>query len=119
MKKVNFNDKNLTEMDGETPLYMRNAQGFIVSNEKDKEGNPIKLVRNLKETCVNLLANAQEENEEGTKKLDKFMLAQRIQLSKGAIELKAEDILMIKEVVGKYESPIIVGQVYKALGELK
>lgn len=119
MKKVKFEGIDLKEMNGE-PLYTRNTQGYILTKPNtDKTKEPIKMVRNLKETCVNLLANAQEENEKGTVKLDKFMLAQKIQLSKGAIELKSEEVSMIKDIVGKYEAPIVVGQVYQALGELK
>lgn len=79
----------------------------------DLEGKPLKdgdEIIKLKKICVNsLLAN--DDKIDGTEKLKRFQLASKI--SKGTMDISVEDITLIKSMVGKYFSTIIVGQVYE------
>jgi len=75
-------------------------------------GEPIK----LSAPCINsLLANDPNERVDGVEKLIRFALAQRIQQSTGEIEVKAEEIAKIKELVGKFMPTLIAGSVWKIL----
>ena len=83
----------------------------------DLEGNPIKETIDenskaitLRKVCVNALM-ANEDKIEGTEKLKRYQLATKIQ--KGTMEVSAEDITLIKSLVGKFYGTVIVGQVYE------
>ena len=68
----------------------------------------------LKDVCANaLLAN--EEKMEGRIKLENWNLAQEIYKG-GEIELSSEDIVKIKNLIGKFYPTLIAGQVLKILG---
>ena len=68
----------------------------------------------LKQVCVNaLMAVDQKENIDGTEKLKRYQLATKI--NKGTMDVSVEEVAKIKELVGKYFSTIIVGQVYELL----
>ena len=111
MKKVNFNIA-LTKFDN-TPIYQTDGQGGYVL---DAEGNRKPFT--AKEACVSLLGNVSEEKADGKKKVAQFLLAQKIAKSKGAIEVSTDEIVMVRDIVGKYQSPLVVGQIYGILGEL-
>jgi hypothetical protein len=67
-----------------------------------------------KDIMVNaLLVN--DEKAEGTDKMERFLLAKKVSQATNEISLKAEEIVLIKEMVGKVYSPLIVGQIYELL----
>ena len=56
-----------------------------------------------------------ERNLEGEEKHKRGILADRIYLAKEPIDLTAEEISLIKKLIGKGFSPLIVSQSYKIL----
>ncbi len=74
-------------------------------------GKPIQ----LKSFIVNALtAEFTDERVTGDEKLRRFKLAEAVYKG-GDIELKIEDMSLIKDLVGKAYSALIVGQVYQVL----
>ena len=70
-------------------------------------------------TCKSVLINAlcapiQGENVDGTEKYKRYKLADKINKNDEA-QLSAEDIVLLKMVVGKLYFPLIVGQIYDLL----
>lgn len=88
---------------------------------KNFNGESIKLegdnVLTLKDVCVGaLLANYEEEkNLSGEEKFKRSLLAEKVYLSDGEIDVAIEDITLMKKLVGKRYSAIIVGQSFKLL----
>lgn len=96
--KINVN-QNLKAMNGETLM------------DNDGKGNAVEAI--LKTAIVNaLLSPVQQET--GIDKVKKYELAKRIYES-DEIDLKAEEITLIKNRIGELFSPIIVGQVFEML----
>lgn len=84
---------------------------------KDFKGNDLKEGEtpvNLKNIITGALLMP-EENVSGQKKADRYFLAQRVENSGDKADLKAEEISEIKELIGKFYAPIIVGQAYEIL----
>jgi len=71
----------------------------------------------LKSICINsLMANYQDEkNLSGEEKFKRYELAMKISENGKDVDLKAEDISLIKQLVGKAFTPLVVGQTYKML----
>ena len=67
--------------------------------------------------CVNiLLMTEQEPNATGKDKLMRFLLAQRIHAANGTgVSLSAEDIVLLKDLFGRFAMPLIVGRLYAVL----
>lgn len=98
-------DVVLTNLDGE-PLKDADAKGEAVD-------------ATLKMCVINaLLAPAQQgqKPETGVEKLKKYNLASKVNDNE-EIELSAEEISLIKDRVGELFPPLVVGQVFKLLGE--
>ena len=74
----------------------------------DEENSPVKLVN----VCTNALMVI-EKDDDGEKKLEKYGLA--IKIKNGEANLKAEEVALLKKVVGKYFGPLIVGRAYEIL----
>lgn len=86
----------------------------------DYEGNPVK--DNDKEVTLRLLAvgalSAQFQDEQSLAPTDKFKrgdLAIKIYNSTSPLALKSEDITMLKTVIGKAYSPVVVYKTYQLL----
>lgn len=63
-----------------------------------------------------LLANYEDErNLSGEDKVKRFRLAQKIHVAEDEIEITAEEISLIKRLVGKGYAPLAVGQVFDLL----
>lgn len=93
---------------------LKNIKGEVLK-EKDAKGIESSVL--VKEICVNaLLMN--EEKVEGTDKMKRFVLAKKIQAG-GEIGLTAEEIVLVKEMVGKFYSPLVVGQIFELLDREK
>ena len=84
----------------------------------DLSGNPIKSGESdltLREVCVNsLLMNKPNESVEGTEKLARYTLAQRINDSDVA-ELTVEELAKIKKLIAELYTTIVTGAAYAAL----
>jgi hypothetical protein len=81
------------------------------------EGESLVPVTTLKKCAVEaLLANFPgEERLPGEEKAKRWLLATRIYANPENIELKPEDLVLIKKVVGMGYSPLIVGQAWELL----
>jgi len=96
----------------------------------DFDGKPLPLIKEgkvvedktvtLATVCVEALnATFPDERElDGKEKFDRFMLASKV-YSGGEIDLKVEDLAMIKKLVGKAYGPLVVGRVYELIDEAK
>ena len=90
--KINFSQKLL------------NLYGETIVDEASK--NPL----TLSKVCVEaLLANDRNENIDGVEKLRRFELAKAIHEGKKD-SLSAEETVLLKELVAKYFSTLVVGQ---------
>lgn len=86
---------------------------------KDMDGKPIMETKDkpllLDKVCVEaLLSETPNEQTTGESKLNRFNLAKRIHGS-GEIDVSTEEIVLIKDRVGKHYFPIVVGQVFVLL----
>ena len=63
--------------------------------------------------CDALLMQRQGETPTGTEKVERYLLAQRIH--GGSATLTAEEVVLLKELVGASYIPLVVGQVWKML----
>jgi len=86
---------------------------------KNFSGDPLKDAKEgdltLAEACKNALLVADEKST-GKDKYESFKIATKLDNAKGGtIELTAEEITKIKEAVGKYMFPMVVGLVWDAL----
>lgn len=78
----------------------------------DEAGKPV-LLNSL---CVNALLNEyQGEMLSGTQKLERYKLAKRLHANESEAEITVEEAALIKELIAKAYSPLIVGNVYAAL----
>lgn len=89
---------------------------FDLSGEiKDINGNSLKEPKTIKEIIVDAVLST-EENEKGATKYEKYKLATRINESEtGEVDLSAEDVVLIKDMIGKNYVPLVVGQIYNIL----
>ena len=70
----------------------------------------------LKDVIVNsLLGEFEGEKLTGEKKLERYRLAMKIQDTKTEIDLASEDIVLIKDLIGKSWSPLISGQAWEMI----
>ncbi len=79
---------------------------------RDEQGKPISL-RDVSQNAL-LGSYPDEENLPGTKKAERWRLAQR--LDKGTtVRLTAEEVSLLKDLIGKAYAPLVVGQAYEML----
>lgn len=67
----------------------------------------------LKDACVGALM-ANDEKLDGSEKMKRFLMATKIQAAK-ELELKIEEVVLLKEVVGKNYGTLVVGRVFEIL----
>lgn len=85
---------------------------------KDLHGDPIK--DKGKDTTLetvlttSLLSQGVQENPDGNEKYKRFKLANRI-IAGGVVELSAEDVVLLKKVVGQTYMALAVGRVFDIL----
>ena len=84
------------------------------------DGEPLKeggKILTLAMICCNALMNQTEEDAKlpGEEKLRRFDLATVVYASKEPLDVKVEDISLLKTLVGKLYGPIVVGPVWKML----
>ena|ERR1035437_5513339 len=79
---------------------------------KDEQGNELP----LKTFCVNaLMADYQGETVDGNEKLKRYTLAKRIFKADGEVELSVEEAALLKQLVPKGHTPLVVGQLFELL----
>jgi len=103
-------------------------QKFITERQKKMKLNPNLALTNFEGTeelrekgevvtlgkvLINGLLNPMDEP--GKKKAEKFELAIRIKMGGNEVEVTAEEVVLLKEVVGYGFTPLVVGQVYRIL----
>ena len=107
--KINVMEQ-LTGLDG-TPMvtgkHVCQMCGQVVS---EKEPMTIRLAATRSLTAV----YRDEQNLKGDEKVSRFHLALKI-VDEDEPDLKAEDIVLIKKLVGKMYGPVIVGRVWSIL----
>lgn len=71
----------------------------------------------LRSVCIEALMAIfkDEENLSGEDKLKRYDLGMIIHSANGAVDLRVEDVALLKKLVGKGYAPIIVGQVWNLL----
>ena len=86
----------------------------------DLEGEPLKdqqgAAVTLQNASVNaLLGQTQDENPDGTEKAKRFVLAMKIHNVKEPVDVTAEEVALIKKLIGKIFTPLVVGRAYELL----
>lgn len=70
----------------------------------------------LKTFCINaLMADYQGETVDGNEKLKRYTLAKRIFKAEGEVELSVEEAALLKQLVPKGHTPLVVGQLFELL----
>lgn len=86
---------------------------------KDEDGNIVKEGKELTVRTLlvrSLLAFSEQEKVPAEKKYEKYKMAMRLQDADSAINLKSEEISMLKITVGEsFPNPLIVGRVWDIL----
>jgi hypothetical protein len=78
------------------------------------DGQPFADQATLGMVCENLLLNINEQGVAGDEKLARFNLAKRIH-GRGVQDVTAEDVTLLKRMIGTYCPPNVVGPAYEAL----
>ena len=68
-----------------------------------------------KKLCIDGLLGGQLENLDGNGKYKRWSLAKKIKESNGNTVLTAEEVVSLKDIIGKSYNPLIVGQIYDIL----
>ena len=71
----------------------------------------------MRTVCINALLEPRPEDKNltGEKKVKRYHLAMEIYKTKGKIDLSIDDIKLLKDLIGKMPSPLIVGQAFNIL----
>jgi hypothetical protein len=80
-------------------------------------GEPLQPPTTLKEVAVNILLTLldDERNLPGEEKAKRSLLATRIYANPENIDLTVEELALIKKLIGKAYTPLIVGQAWQML----
>jgi len=95
-------------------LKTLNGSDIISPPERgEKEGKPF-LMRTV---CINALLEPHQDDKNltGEKKAERYHLAMEIYKTKGKIDLSIDDIKLLKDLIAKMPSPLIVGQAFDIL----
>lgn len=86
---------------------------------KDPEGNPFELKTVINNVLLALdppqASGRSAEQTSGDEKARRYMLAVKVYGAKDFVELSVEDVAMIKDLIGKTQAPLVVGQAYEVL----
>lgn len=94
---------------------IKTLSGVTVVEEVEKDGEIVKEPVTLKVVALNALM-AQYKDEEkltGAEKMSRYVLAQRIH--GGNTEMSAEDVALLKKLIGKAYGTAVVGAAYSIL----
>jgi hypothetical protein len=97
--KVKINEK-LVGVDGKTPLPSKAEFGPYLT---------------LKEICIRSILSPIETDKD-MEKMTKYDLFKKFRDCKtNEIDLKAEEVVLLKKAIGKFQPPLILGQCYELL----
>ena len=68
----------------------------------------------VKDVCINALLSPKMDDSEKVK-WDKYELYKRLKTAKDVVELSAEEIVLLKQAIGKTQPPLIMGQAWEVL----
>lgn len=90
-------------------LQLKDLDGNVIK-EKDKEVT-------LCTVALSALMMSYEDERQltGKEKADRYQLAMKINKRPGEVDVTAEQLAMVKMVIGKAFGPLVVGQVYELL----
>ena len=77
-----------------------------------EDGEPITVQSVCEQALVSQIPG---KNPDGGEKLRRYHLAMRIHAQEGLPDLQAEDVVLLKELVGEMFGPLVVGQVWEIL----
>lgn len=101
------------KIDFSKPIIGFDGQPMKEATEPNGQAKPV----TLKTVCTNALM-ATKPKDSGAEKLRKFKLAMDIQ-GNGETDLKAEDIALMKDLIGEFFGPLVVGRSYELLEKEK
>jgi len=82
---------------------------------QDVEGQPLKGEKGkpltMRDVCINSLLTPVQGDEEKAK-WEKYEIYKKLRDAKDEVELKSEEITLLKKSVGKIQPPLLMGQVY-------
>jgi hypothetical protein len=85
---------------------------------QDVERQPIKSEKGksltMRDVCINSLLTPTQGDDEKVK-WDKYEIYKKLRDAKGEVELKLEELNVLKKCVGKIQPPLLMGQVYDML----
>lgn len=98
-------------------LDMNKEPVFLTNEKGEKTDKPAK----FKIICTNALLTSFEDERDlqGDEKYKRFKLADKINTADAEVELSAEEIGLIKKMVGKGYGALFVGQIYDLFESLK
>lgn len=91
---------------------LKNMEGKTM---KDSDGNGNAIDATIRMAIVNALLSPVQKDT-GVDKMKKWELAQRV-FKQDEVEVSIDDVKIIKDRIGELYPPLIVGQVWKILGE--
>ena len=57
------------------------------------------------------------ENDKQEEKWSKYEIFKKVRDAKTEVDLKAEEVVLIKKCIGKFQPPLILGQAFELIGE--
>lgn len=92
--------------------FARNAQG---QHKTQMVPTPNEVTDLKTVCCISLLAQFEGDAADGAEKYKRFQAVQEFQKAKDSIELSAEQITMIKELISKSFTTLVMGQAFDML----
>lgn len=89
---------------------------FILKNIDGSDASDGEESITAKMIAVNALLASPDKNESGEEKLSRYKIAMAINET-GSVDLKSEEISLIKKMIGNVCTVLVVGQMYKFLDE--
>jgi len=98
-------DQNVKDIKGED---------LITVTDFDENNRPIRGPISIRDIVSNAVLASYEDEKAlaGKKKMERYMLAQKLNGKDSEIELEAEEVAMVKDLVGKGSSPVAVSAVW-------
>lgn len=98
------------------PLLNFNGSVFVAPGPADKDGKPTTMPMSLKSVLENACVNANpHEFSTGDQKMQIFQLLLKVHAAAPYAELSAEDVTLLKRLVGSQATVTAVGAVFTAL----
>ncbi|MFA5406948.1 MAG: hypothetical protein WC307_06350 [Candidatus Nanoarchaeia archaeon] len=90
---------------------------------KDLKGNSINVTEGdevrcmlLSDVCINsLMTVSKDEKPDGRKSIQKYNLASKISKANGKIVVKLDELVLLKECIGKFYAPLVIGRAFELL----